>query len=131
MKRALWNVQRGDSLIEVMIALSLTAVTALGIVAVQSALARGERAALLRERAALIADSVAEGIRGDADRAAIVSQWQARAAAMLPAGDAAVSDRADGVRVATVSWRAEDRSDPCPEPQARPLTSCIALAFAR
>lgn len=131
MKRALWNVQRGDSLIEVMIALSLTAVTALGIVAVQSALARGERAALLRERAALIADSVAEGIRGDADRAAIVSQWQARAAAMLPAGDVAVSDRADGVRVATVSWRAEDRSDPCPEPQARPLTSCIALAFAR
>ncbi|SAK72533.1 hypothetical protein AWB78_02990 [Caballeronia calidae] len=131
MKRALWNVQRGDSLIEVMIALSLTAVTALGIVAVQSAIARGERAALLRERAALIADSVAEGIRGDADRAAIVSQWQARAAAMLPAGDVAVSDRVDGVRVATVSWREEDRSDPCPEPQARPLTSCIAVAFAR
>ncbi|WP_250513877.1 prepilin-type N-terminal cleavage/methylation domain-containing protein [Caballeronia sp. INDeC2] len=125
------GAQRGDSLIEVMIALTLAAVSALGLVAVQSALARGERAALLRERAALIADSVVEGIRRDADRAAIVSQWQARASSMLPAGDVTVSDRADAVRIATVSWRAEDRSDPCPEPQAKPLTSCIAVAFAR
>ncbi|SAK72378.1 hypothetical protein AWB77_03133 [Caballeronia fortuita] len=125
------SAQRGDSLIEVMIALTLTAVTALGIVAVQSALARGERAALIRERAALIADSVVEGVRGDADRAGIVSQWQARAASMLPSGDVAISDRADGVRVATVSWRAQDRSDPCVESQAKPLTSCIAVAFAR
>ncbi|SAK75318.1 hypothetical protein AWB80_04339 [Caballeronia pedi] len=125
------RTQCGDSLIEVMIALALTAVTALGVVAVQSALARGERAALLRERAALIADSVAEGVRSDADRAAIVSQWQARASSMLPAGDVAVFDRADGVRIATVSWRADDRADPCPEPLARSLTSCIAVAFAR
>ncbi|KXU89455.1 hypothetical protein CR51_33420 [Caballeronia megalochromosomata] len=125
------GAQRGDSLIEVMIALMLTAVTALGLVSVQSALARGERAALLRERAALVADSIAEGIRSETDRAAIVPQWQARASSMLPAGDVAVSDRADGVRIATVSWRADDRSDPCPEPQARPLTSCIAVAFAR
>ncbi|SAK77168.1 hypothetical protein AWB76_05102 [Caballeronia temeraria] len=127
MKRA----QHGISLIEVMVALTLTAVTALGLVAVQSALARGERAALLRERATLIADSVAQSVRGDADRAATVSQWQARASSMLPAGDVAISDRADGVRVATVSWRADDRSDPCPEPQAKPLASCIAVAFAR
>lgn len=125
------RVQYGDSLIEVMIALSLTAVTALGVIGVQSALARSERMALLRERAALIADSVAEGIRSDADRAAVVSQWRARAASMLPAGDVALYDRADGVRVAAVSWHAEDRSDPCPEPQAPPLTSCIAVAFAR
>ncbi|MDR5766069.1 MULTISPECIES: prepilin-type N-terminal cleavage/methylation domain-containing protein [unclassified Caballeronia] len=125
------DVQRGDSLIEVMIALTLMAVTALGLIATQSALARGERAALLHERAAMIADSVAEGIRSDADRAAIVSQWQGRAASMLPAGDVAISDRADGVRIATVSWRAQDCSEPCPEPQAKPLTSCIAVAFAR
>lgn len=125
------DIQRGDSLIEVMIALSLTAVTALGVIAVQSALARGERMALLRERATLIADSIAEGIRSDADRAAILPQWQARAVSMLPAGEVAVLDRADGVRVAAISWRAEDRSDPCPEPQIPPLRSCIAVAFAR
>lgn len=43
--------QKDDSLIEVMIALSLTAITALGIVAMQTALARGEHEALVRERA--------------------------------------------------------------------------------
>ncbi|BAN24041.1 type IV pilus modification PilV family protein [Caballeronia insecticola] len=125
------RLQRGDSLIEVMFALSLAAVTALGLVAVQSALARGERMALWRERAALVADSVAEGIRGEADRAAIVTQWRARAASMLPSGDVAVIDRTDGVRIVAVSWHAEDRADPCPEPQAPPLTSCISVAFAR
>ncbi|SAK43468.1 hypothetical protein AWB75_00559 [Caballeronia catudaia] len=131
MKRALWNAQRGDSLIEVMIALSLTAVTALGILAMQSALARGERAALLGERAALVADSIAEGVRSNADRATVVSQWQTRTASMLPSGEVLITDRADGVYVATVSWRAEDRSNPCSEPQAKPLTSCVAVAFAR
>ncbi|MDR5737574.1 prepilin-type cleavage/methylation domain-containing protein [Caballeronia sp. LZ016] len=123
--------QAGDSLLEVMIALSITAITALGFIALQSALARGARSALMRERAALIADSVVEGIRSDADRASVVSQWQARAAAMLPDADVAVQDRADGVRVATVSWRADDRTDPCPEPQAKPRASCIVVAFAR
>ncbi|VXC38210.1 conserved hypothetical protein [Burkholderia sp. 8Y] len=125
------TTQTGDSLIEVMIALALAAVTALGVVAVQSALARGERLALLRERATLIADSVAEGIRSDADRAAVLSHWQATASSTLPDGDVAVLDRADGVRVATVSWHADDRADPCPEPQAHPLASCISVAFAR
>ncbi|WP_250452219.1 prepilin-type cleavage/methylation domain-containing protein [Caballeronia sp. ATUFL_M2_KS44] len=123
--------QCGDSLLEVMIALSITAITALGFVAVQSALARGERLALMRERAALIADSVIEGIRSDADRGAVVPQWQARAASLLPDADVAVRDRADGMHVATVSWRADDRADPCPEPQAKPRASCIVVAFAR
>ncbi|MCE4540827.1 MULTISPECIES: prepilin-type N-terminal cleavage/methylation domain-containing protein [unclassified Caballeronia] len=113
MKRTGGYAQRGDSLIEVMIALSLTAITALGVVGLQGALARGERAALLRERAAL------------------VSQLQARAASMLPAGDVSIADRSDGIHVAILSWRAEDRSDACPEPQSKPLTSCIAVAFAR
>ncbi|KND59659.1 hypothetical protein BVER_00498 [Candidatus Burkholderia verschuerenii] len=121
------RIEKGDSLIEVMIALSLTAITALGLIAVQSALARGERMALERARAVLIADSLAEGIRDEANRAAIVSQWRTRAAAMLPSGSIDVTDRADGVHVATVTWRAADDGDACPEPH----TACIALAFAR
>ncbi|MDR5758042.1 prepilin-type cleavage/methylation domain-containing protein [Caballeronia sp. LZ035] len=125
------RVQQGDSLVEVMIALSLTAVTALGLTGLQSALARGERMALLRERAALIADSVAEGMRGGADSAAVLSQWRTRAASLLPAGDVAVFDRAAGVHVATVSWHAEEGGQACPEPQAPPRSSCIAVAFAR
>jgi Tfp pilus assembly protein PilV len=125
MKRV--GIERGDSLIEVMIALSLTAVTALGLIAVQSTLARGERMALERARAVLIADSVAEGIRGEADRAPVVAQWRVRAAAMLPSGAVDVTDRADGVHIATVSWRAIDEGETCPEPH----TACIAVAFAR
>jgi Tfp pilus assembly protein PilV len=121
----------GDSLIEVMIALSLTAVTALGLIAVQSAMARGERMALLRERATLIADSVAEGIRSDADRVAVIAQWQARAAAMLPDGDIAVLNRDDGVRVAVVSWHAVEHAESCPESQVGATKACIAVAFAR
>jgi hypothetical protein len=50
---------------------------------------------------------------------------------MLPDGDVTVSDHADGVRVAMVNWHADDRSDPCPEPQAKPLSSCVVVAFAR
>jgi prepilin-type N-terminal cleavage/methylation domain-containing protein len=131
MKRLHIRSERGDSLIEVLIALSLIAITSLGLIAVQSALARGERMALLRERATLIADSVAEGIRSEADRVFVVSQWQARAAVTLPAGNVAVLDRADNVRVAVVSWHAEDNAEPCPEPQAGVSKSCIAIAFAR
>ncbi|KMQ80789.1 hypothetical protein BPMI_02573 [Candidatus Burkholderia pumila] len=120
----------GDSLIEVLIALSLTAITALGLIAVQSALARGERFALLRERATLIVDSVAEEIRSEADRVLIVSQWQAKAASILP-DDVALVDRADNVCVAVVSWRAGTQEDSCPEPQAGASRACIAVAFAR
>ncbi len=55
----------------------------------------------------------------------------ARALAMLPDGDVAMTDCADGVRVVAVSWHAEDGGDLCPEPQSKPLASCIAVAFAR
>jgi type IV pilus assembly protein PilV len=122
---------RGDSLIEVMIALSIAAVTALGLVAMQSALAKAERTALLSERAALIADSIGEATRGSADSSAMLSRWRARAAALLPDGDIAILDRGNGVQVATVSWHVAEGAEPCPEPQARPHTSCIAMAFAR
>ena len=121
----------GDSLIEVMIALSITAIAALGLVATQTWLARSERALLTRERATLIADSVAEAIQGDADRGPVISQWRTRAASMLPQGDVAVLDQADGVRVAVVSWHADDKADACAEPQTKANSACVALAFAR
>jgi prepilin-type N-terminal cleavage/methylation domain-containing protein len=61
--RTQYRRQRGDSLIEVMIALSLIAITTLGLIAGQTWFARSERMVLARERATLIADSVAEGTR--------------------------------------------------------------------
>jgi prepilin-type N-terminal cleavage/methylation domain-containing protein len=123
--------QRGDSLIEVMIALSLIAITTLGLIAGQTWFARSERMVLARERATLIADSVAEGIRRDEDRGPVVSQWRPRAASMLPQGDVDVFDQADSVRVAVVSWRADDSAEACAEPLAKPNSACVAVAFAR
>ncbi len=129
--------QTGDSLLEVMIVLSIAAVTALGFVALQAMLSRGERMALERERATLIADSIVESTRsdatgaGDAGGASALAPWRARAASQLPGGDVFISERADGVRVATVTWHAADRADPCVEAQAKPLSACIAVAFAR
>jgi Tfp pilus assembly protein PilV len=125
---------RGDSLIEVLIALSLTAITALGIIGAQTWLARSERAMLSAERATLIADSIAEGIRHDADRDPVLTQWRSRAASMPPDGDVTVLERGDGLRVAVVKWRASDsgtEAAPCIEPEAGAKLACITVAFAR
>jgi Tfp pilus assembly protein PilV len=126
--------QRGDSLIEVLIAMSLTAITALGIIAAQTSLARSERALLMRERATSIADSVAEGIRRETDRDPVVTLWRGRAASMLPDGDVTILERGDNLHVAVVKWRASENGSstaPCLEPEAGAKLACVAVAFAR
>ncbi len=126
---------RGDSLIEVLIALALSAVTALGIIGAQLWLARNERALLAREMAVSIADSVVEGIRRDSDRDPVVAQWRARAEAALPDGGIDVLDRGNGVHVAVVKWRSpasgKDAEASCAEPGAGAKLACVAVAFAR
>ena len=138
MTRSLRKVGRGDSLIEVLIALSLTAITALGIIGSQMWLARNERSLMARELATSIADSVAEGIRhhtdADTDRDPVVTQWRTRAAALLHDGDVDVLDRGDGLHIAVVKWRAQASSDGeavCPEPSVGAKLACVAVAFAR
>jgi type IV pilus assembly protein PilV len=126
---------RGDSLIEVLVALALTAITALGIIGSQMWLARNERSLLARELATSIADSVAEGIRGNADRDPVVAQWRTRAAALLLDGDIDVLDRGDGLHIAVVKWRAWGSSDGsealCTESGVGGKLACVAVAFAR
>jgi Tfp pilus assembly protein PilV len=126
---------RGDSLIEVLIALSLSAVTALGIIGAQMWLARNERSVMMRETAVSIADSVAEGIRRDADRDPVVAQWRVRAAAALPDGGVDVLDRGNGVHVAVVKWRppvSGNGDEPvCAEPGVGAKVACVAVTFAR
>ncbi|KQR85524.1 hypothetical protein ASG35_26795 [Burkholderia sp. Leaf177] len=126
---------RGDSLIEVLIALALFAVTALGIIGAQVWLARNERSTMMRQAALSIADSVAEGIRRDADRDPIVAQWRTRAAAALPEGGIDVLDRGNGVHVAVVKWRSPasgNGDEPsCAEPGVGAKLACVTVAFAR
>ncbi len=136
MTRSLRKVGRGDSLIEVLIAMSLTAITALGIIGSQMWLARNERSLMARELATSIADSVAEGIRHDTDtdRDPVVTQWRTRAAALLPDGDVDVLDRGNGLHIAVVKWRAQASSDgeaACAEPGVGAKLACVTVAFAR
>jgi Tfp pilus assembly protein PilV len=134
MTRSLRRGCRGDSLIEVLIAMSLTAITALGIIGSQLWLARNERSLAASEVATSIADSVAEGIRHERDRNPVVTQWRARAAVLLPNGDVDVLDRGDGLLIAVVKWRAQASNDGdalCAEPGVGGNLACVAVAFAR
>jgi hypothetical protein len=134
MKCSSRRVVGGDSLIEVLIAVSLTAITALGIIGSQLWLARNERSLMARELATSIADSVAEGIRHDTDRHPVVAQWRTRAAALLPDGDVDVLDRGDGLHIAVVKWQAPVSGGgeaSCAQPGVGAKLDCVAVAFAR
>jgi Tfp pilus assembly protein PilV len=73
------SASSGSSLIEVMLAVALMAVTTLGLIAGQLWTAREARAMALREQAAWIADSVAEAMRTPASANAATRQWNSRA----------------------------------------------------
>jgi Tfp pilus assembly protein PilV len=131
----------GASLIEVMLAVALTAVTALGLIATQLWITRETRAAALREQAAFLADAVAESSRALTGGDAALRQWSARAASLLPQAEASASERGDGVSFARVLWSAV-RSLPVSEPVTAssgvcgdlPVatgSTCVAVAFVK
>ena len=131
---------RGSSLIEVMLAVTLMAVTALGLIAGQLWTAREARAMAMREHAAWIADSVAEAMREPSAGDSAIRQWSARATALLPHGEASVGERG-GVSAARVTWtalrdmpRADDvidKPESCGNADVPKGSSCIVLAFAK
>ncbi|HZZ06743.1 MAG TPA: prepilin-type N-terminal cleavage/methylation domain-containing protein [Paraburkholderia sp.] len=131
---------RGSSLIEVMLAVALMAVTALGLIAGQLWIAREARGMAMREHAAWIADSVAEAMREPSAGDSAIRQWSARATALLPHGEASVAE-SGGVSIARVTWtalrdmpRADDvidKPESCGAADIPTGSSCIALAFAK
>lgn len=130
----------GSSLIEVMLAVALMAVTALGLVAGQLWTAREARAMAMREHAAWIADSVVEAMLSPSTADAATRQWNSRAASLLPHGEASVADSA-GVATARVTWTSIrdtpatgdviDKPEPCGGVDVPTRTSCVALAFIK
>ncbi len=130
----------GSSLIEVMLAVALMAVTALGLIAGQLWTAREAHATALREHAAWIADSVAEATCAPAASDAAIRQWNARAAALLPHGQASV-EGSGGLSAARVTWVAPrdmppadniiDKPESCGGADVPTGLSCVALAFAK
>lgn len=131
---------RGSSLIEVMLAVALMAVTALGLIAGQLWTAREARAMSMREHAAWIADSVAEAMCAPSTIDAATRQWSARASVLLPHGEASTGESA-GLAAALVTWasvrdmpRADDvidKPESCGGADVPAGSSCVALAFAR
>lgn len=130
----------GTSLIEVMLAVAVLAVTALGLIAGQLWTAREARAMSMREQAAWIADSVAEAMSAPSGNEAALAWWNSRAATVLPRGDASVV-ATGGVSAARVTWSASqnlprandviDKPEPCGGVSAPVGFSCIALAFVK
>ncbi|SDH44929.1 hypothetical protein SAMN05216466_11016 [Paraburkholderia phenazinium] len=141
MKATMSRQSRGASLIEVMLAVALTAVTALGLIATQLWIARETRAAALREHAAFLADAVAESSRAPTGGDAALRQWSARAASLLPKGEASTSERGDGVSFARVLWSAVSsmpapervtvKPDSCGELPVAAGLACVAVAFVK
>lgn len=130
----------GSSLIEVMLAVALMAVTALGLIAGQLWSAREARAMAMREHAAWMADSVVEAMHVPSMGDSAIRQWSTRAALVLPHGEASVHDNGS-VSAARVTWavlrdmpRSDDMIDKpasCGGADLPVGSSCIALAFAR
>jgi len=138
MKRANISVSRGQTLIEVLIAVAVTAVTVLGLIAVQLAIAREARAVSYREQAALIADALAEAARAPSVNDAALAQWKSRAAALLPKGDVGLSASAGGLSQARVTWAMQpgagqviDAPASCGDTVAPQGMQCIVVALAR
>jgi type IV pilus assembly protein PilV len=145
MRRACVFFLRGQSLIEVLIAVAVTAVTVLGLIAVQLSIARDGRATSYREQAALIADAIAEAARAPSasENAPALSQWKTRAASILPKGDASVSGadlsfaratwatQLSPPRNATGSGDVIDMPASCGDVDVPQGRECIVVAFSR
>ncbi|MFM0374646.1 type IV pilus modification PilV family protein [Paraburkholderia aspalathi] len=131
---------RGSSLIEVMLAVALMAVTALGLIAGQLWTAREARAMAMREHAAWIADSVVEAMREPSAGDSAIRQWSARATVLLPHGEASVGE-SGGVSAARVTWTTLrdtprtgdviDKPESCGGADVPAGSSCVVLAFAK
>ncbi|KXU90967.1 hypothetical protein CI15_02775 [Paraburkholderia monticola] len=130
----------GSSLIEVMLAVALIAVTTLGLIAAQLWTAREARAMALRENAVWLADSIAEVTSISTIGVAALNQWSARASILLPRGEASIGE-SGVVATARVTWASVqdrpaagdviDKPERCGDVDAPAGSSCVAFAFVK
>jgi type II secretory pathway component PulJ len=118
----------GSSLLEVLIALSLAAMIALGAVSAQTQALRLMRSALQHRHAAWIADAAAEALRSGMPHEFVRREWDRRSQLALPHGRFDIERQGADVDVLEVSWLV-DRS---PEGTlCRGGLACIRIAVAR
>jgi Tfp pilus assembly protein PilV len=136
MKVRSWRNGRGTSLLEVLVAMMLMGMSALAVISAQLGFARAESAVAMRERAALIADSIAEAAHGSVSEAAALKQWNLQAESTLPNADASVREQGDSLALSMVRWaarRPDSRTSACGDVSASVSTdtSCLSITFAR
>lgn len=131
----------GASLLEVLVALSLLAVSLVGLAATQLAAQRDADAQARHERAAWMTVSIAEAMRVPSRPSAVLARARALASAALPGAGVSIVDDTMGLRAVVVHWErgaagafAQGRlsdADPCIRTQAHTPANCVALPFAR
>jgi Tfp pilus assembly protein PilV len=118
----------GSSLFEVLIALSLAAMIALGALSSQTQALRLMRVALEYRRAAWIADAAAETLRSGLPRDAVRREWDRRARATLPNGRFDLDAHTGDIDLLEVSWFVDRISG---EMSCRSGSACIRIAVVR
>lgn len=127
----------GGSLVEVLVALSLVASTMLPAVASQLHVVTAERSAARRERALLLAASVADSLRVGSSGSPPLQSWHAHAATGLPGAEISIVDETEAVSLAIVSWPDEPADEPSGRldegscPSGKVGRTCVLVPFVR
>jgi len=130
----------GSALLEVMLAVAMMAVTGLGLIITQLSLARNTQWATARERAAFIADAIAESAQHGATGNPCASQWKVRMATILPGGALSTTTSGANTSIVTVTWPATSLQITdhaaampvrlCASANVPAGRACVAIAFA-
>lgn len=132
-------MQRGDTLLEVTLALWLIGIAALGSIRLQLWAERAQRAAFWRVQAAHLADTAAEALRSGSAIAYVSAAGNARAAADLPEGGIHIFDKGPEIRLIVVHWNEsrqqsdafQPRMEDCPQSGTRGITQCVFVTVAK
>lgn len=134
------KTSRGSALLEVMLAVAMMAVTGLGLAITQLSSTRNTQWAMARERAAFVADALAESAQEGSTGNQGADQWKARMATLLPDGAVSITTSGTNTSIATVTWPAAffHVTGQSPSASFRPCASanvaadraCVFIAFA-
>ncbi len=131
----------GDSLLEVMLALWLIGLAALGTMRIQLWTVRSQQAILWRTYALNLADAAAEALRAGYPATRVATEWQTRAAQLLPSGGIRIIEQAPETRLIVLHWQRpaqwlshfepeRSAADKCPN-ATEAIEQCVVLAVAK
>ncbi len=132
-----WRYQSGDSLLEVMLAIGLIGVAALSLVGLQLAALRIQQSSLRYAQAVQLVDAAAEALRAGFSVSHVQSEWQERAATLLPEARIKIVDQGENVQLITLYWHEAKRESydnasaaNCLSSNASGETQCVSIAVA-